>query len=194
MNTGEYFALGTFIVFASIPVTVAILSRIKPKQMGREVANEPPRPPKLLKNFYTGHYLGGIPGGGITFNISYDITYCTVEGDYFKFTGGFKGIEFERIRRDRVNEIIVEDKSKVAQRLNGIEKTALNKIVYPETKQGKYYCLVIDWNDHTGGKQYSFFQFAGSGKEGLANSAANTLRRWLSREKINGENFQSQAT
>ena len=173
MESGEYFALGTFIFFASIPVTLAILSRIKPMQFGKEVPHEPPKP-QLLKNYYTGEYLGSVPSGGKLFNIS----YCTVDGDSFKFTGGIRGIEFERIPMDNVNEIIVEDKSLIAQRVPEIEKSALNKIVSPETKQRKYYCLFIDWNDKKGAKHYSFFQFGGSGKEGLANTAANTLKRW----------------
>ncbi len=65
---------------------------------------------------------------------------------------------------DNVNEIIVEDKSLIAPRVPEIEKSALNKIVSPETKQRKYYCLFIDWNDKKGVKHYSFFQFGGSGK------------------------------
>jgi hypothetical protein len=75
-----------------------------------------------------------------------------------------------------------------------IDKSALDKIVSPISKQRKYYCLFIDWDDKTGAKHYSFFQFGGSGKEGLSNSAANTLKRWLSQEEINGERLQPQAT
>ena len=189
MESGEYFAIGTFICFGSIVVILAILSKIKPKQSAKEVSHELPKP-KLLKNFYIGEYLGSVPDGSKPFNIS----YCTVDGDSFKFTGGIRGIEFERIPMDNVNEIIVEDKALVAQRVPAIEKSALNKIVSPETKQRKYYCLFIDWNDKKGAKHYSFFQFGGSGKEGLANSAANTLKRWVSREEINGERLQPQAT
>ncbi len=189
MESGEYFALGTFICFGCVLAILAILPKIKPKQTAKEVSPELPKP-KLLKNFYIGEYLGSIPGGSKTFNIS----YCTVDGNSFKLTGGIRGIEFERIPMDNVNEIIVEDKSLIAQRVTEIEKSALNKIVSPETKQRKYYCLFIDWNDKKGAKHYSFFQFGGSGKEGLANSAANTLKRWMSREEINGERLHTQAT
>jgi len=177
MESGEYFAIGTFICFGSVAVIFAILSRIKPKQTEKEVPHEPPKP-QLLKNFFTGEYLGSVPSGSKPFNIS----YCTVDGDSFKFTGGIRGIEFERIPMDNVNEIIVEDKSLITQRIPEIEKSALNKIVSPETKQRKYYCLFIDWNDKKGAKHYSFFQFGGAGKEGLANSAANTLKRWVHQE------------
>jgi len=189
MESGEYFAIGTFICFGSVAVIFAILSRIKPKQTAKEVPPALPKP-KLLKNFYIGEYLGSIPDGSKPFNIS----YCTVDGNSFKFTGGIRGIEFERIPIDNVNAIIVEDKALVAQRLPAIEKSALDNIVPSETKQRKYYCLFIDWNDKKGAKHYSFFQFGGSGKEGLANSAANTLKRWVSREEINGERLQHQAT
>jgi hypothetical protein len=188
MNSGEYFALGVFIFFASIPVTLAILSRIKPKQFDVGVPHEPQKP-KLQKNFYVGDYLGNIPGGSKPVNIS----YCTVDENFFKFTGGIRGIEFQRIPIDSVNTITVEDKALVAQRVPEIEKSALDKIVSPETKQRKYYCLFIDWKDKRGVKYYSFFQFGGSGKEGLANSAANTLRRWMSREEVQGERLQPQS-
>jgi len=177
MNSGEYFALGTFICFGSVAAILAILARIKPKQTAKEVSPELPKP-KLIKNFYIGEYLGSIPDGSKPFSVS----YCTVDGNCFKFTGGMRGIEFERIPIDNVNTIIVEDKALVAQRVPAIEKSALDKIVSPETKQRKYYCLFIDWNDKKGAKHYSFFQFGGAGKEGLANSAANTLKRWVHQE------------
>lgn len=177
MESGEYFAIGTFICFGSIPVLLLILSRIKPKQ------TIPPKPPKpqLLKNFYTGEYLGSIPHGSKPFNIS----YCTVDGNSFKFTGGIRGIEFERIPMNSVNTIIIEDKALVAHRLSAIKKSALDKIVPLKIKQRKYYCLLIDWSDKKGVKKYSLFQFAGTGKEGLANSAANTLKRWVHPEDAN---------
>jgi hypothetical protein len=186
MNSGEYFALGVFICFASIPVTLAILSRIKPRNSGKEEPHGDPKP-QLLKNFYTGEYLGSIPCDGKPFNTS----YCTVDGNCFKFTGGIRGIEFERIPMDSVNTIVVEDKALVAQRLPAIEKSALDKIVSPKTRQRKYYCLFMDWNDQKGVKHFSFFQFVGSGKEGLASSAANSLKRWMSREEISGEKLQT---
>jgi hypothetical protein len=189
MESGEYFAIGTFICFGSVVVILAILSKIKPKQSAKEVSHELPKP-KLLKNFYMGNYLGNIPGGSKPVNIS----YCTVDENFFKFTGGIRGIEFQRIPIDSVNTITVEDKALVAQRVPEIEKSALDKIVSPETKQRKYYCLFIDWNDKRGVKYYTFFEFAGSGREGLANSAASTLKRWVSREEINGERLQPQAT
>ena len=189
MESGEYFALGIFICFGGIAVTIAILSKIKPKQTAKETSPELAKP-KLQKNFYIGEYLGSIPGGSKPFNIS----YCTVDGNSFKFTGGIRGIEFERIPIDNVNAIIVEDKALVAPRVPAIDKSALDKIVSPISKQQKYYCLFIDWNDKNGAKHYSFFQFGGSGKEGLANSAANTLKRWMSQEEINGERLQPQAT
>ena len=99
MESGEYFAIGTFICFGSVVVILAILSKIKPKQSAKEVSHELPKP-KLLKNFYIGEYLGSIPDGSKTFNIS----YCTVDGNSFKFTGGIRGIEFERIPMDNVND------------------------------------------------------------------------------------------
>ena len=184
MESGEYFAIGIFICFGSIAVILAILSRIKPKHAKKEVSSEPPKP-KLLKNFFTGEYLGSVPDSSKPFSIS----YCTVDGNTFKFTGGIRGIEFERIPIDNVNTVIVEDKALVAQRVPAIEKSELDKIVSPKTKQGKYCCLFLDWNDKNGAKHYSFFQFGSSGKDGLANSAANTLQRWMS-----GEKLQPQAT
>jgi hypothetical protein len=187
MNSGEYFALVIFICFASIPVTLAILSRIKPKQFDNGLPHEPQKP-KLQKNFYVGDYLGNIPGSSKPVNIS----YCTVDENFLKFTGGIRGIEFQRIPIDSVNTISVEDKALVAQRVPEIEKSALDKIVSPETKQRKYYCLFIDWKDKRGVKYYTFFQFGGSGKEGLANSAANTLKRWVHPEDVTAEKSQLQ--
>jgi hypothetical protein len=179
MESGEYFTLVIFICFASIPIILAIISRIKPKQTGKEVSPELPKP-KLLKNFFIGEYLGSIPGNSKRFNIS----YCTVDGDCFKFTGGIRGIEFKRIPIANVNSVTVEDKALVVQRTLSIEKASIDSIVSSKTKQGKYCCLFIDWNDKDGAKHYSFFQFGSSGKEGLANSAANTLKRWLAGEKL----------
>jgi hypothetical protein len=89
MESGEYFAIGVFICFGSIAVILAIVSRIKPKHAKKEITSEPPKL-KLLKNFFTGEYLGSVPENSMTFSIS----YCTVDGDAFKFTGGIRGIEF----------------------------------------------------------------------------------------------------
>ena len=179
MESGEYFAIGVFICFGSIAVIFAILSRIKPKHAKKVISSEPPKP-KLLKNFFIGEYLGSIPGNSKRFNIS----YCTVDGDSFKFTGGIRGIEFKRIPIANVNNVLVEDKALVAQQVPTLEKSALDSIVSPKTRQGKHCCLYIDWNYKNGAKNYSFFQFGSSGKEGLANSAANALQRWMSGEKL----------
>jgi hypothetical protein len=194
----KYFVVGFFILVGGVVAVISLMSRKKSEhqenqQINKQTThktNEQPLAIQPPKRFFMGKCLGGIPNG----SVAYEVAYCSVDGDTFKFTSGMRGIEFASIPRAKINTIIVEDKSMIAQKLNDIDKSTLDKIINPRTKQNKYCCLVIDWNDKDGARQYSFFEFAGSGKQGLATDAANVFNRWMSREDISGERLQPQAT
>ena len=185
----KYFVIGLFIVIGVVVAVFSLMSRKKSEhqenqQINKQTThqtNEQPQAIQPPKRFFMGKYLGGIPNG----SVACEIAYCSVDRDTFKFTKGMGGIEFESIPQAKINTIIVEDKSLIAQKLNDIDKSTLDKIINPKTKQNKYYCLVIDWNDKDGARQYSFFEFAGSGQKGLLNDAANTLNRWVQKTDSN---------
>ena len=194
----KYFVVGFFILVGGVVAVISLMSRNKSEhqenqQINKQTThktNEQPQTIQPPKRFFMGKCLGGIPNG----SVAYEVAYCSVDGDTFKFTSGMRGIEFASIPRAKINTIIVEDKSLIAQKLNDIDKSTLDKIINPRTKQNKYCCLVIDWNDKDGARQYSFFEFAGSGKQGLATDAENAFNSWMSREEINGERLRAKTT
>lgn len=185
----KYFVIGLFIVIGVVVAVILLISRKKSgHQENQQIINqtthltiEQPQEIQYPKRFCMGKYLGGIPNG----SAACDIAYCSVDRDTLKFTKGMGGDEFESIPQAKINTIIVEDKSLIAQKLNGIDKSTLDKIISPKTKQNKYYCLVIDWDYKDGARQYSFFEFAGSVQKGLLNDAANTLKRWVQKADSN---------
>jgi len=185
----KYFVIGLFIVIGVVVAVISLMSRKKSEhqenqQINKQTThktNEQPQAIQPPKRFFMGKYLGGIPNA----SVASEVAYCSVDGDTFKFTSGMRGIEWASIPRDKLNTIIIEDKSVIAQKLNDIDKSTLDKIINPRTKQNKYYCLVIDWNDKDGIRQYSFFEFAGSGKQDLATDAANALKRWVQKADSN---------
>jgi hypothetical protein len=187
----KYFVVGLFIVIGGVVAISSLMSRKKSAQQeNRQInkqtthlTNEQSQTLQPPKRFHMGKYLGGIPNS----SAACEIAYCSVAGDTFKFTSGMRGVEFASIPQAKINTIIVEDKSLVAQKLNGIDKATLDKIINPKTKQNKYCCLVIDWNDNDGTRQSSFFEFAGSEKQSLATDAANVFNRWMSREDTSGD-------
>ena len=194
----KYFVVGFFLLVGGVVAVFSLMSRKKSKHQENQQTNkqtnhqtnEQQQAIQPSKRFFMGKYLGGIPNS----SVASEVAYCSVDGDTFKFTSGMRGIEWASIPRDKLNTIIIEDKSVIAQKLNDIDKSTLDKIINPRTKQNKYYCLVIDWNDKDGIRQYSFFEFAGSGKQDLATDAANAFNRWMSREEIKGERLQPQET
>jgi hypothetical protein len=190
----KYFVIGLFILVGVVVAVISLMSRKKSENQENQPTthqkNKQPQAIHYPQRFFMGKYLGGFPNVSVVC----EVTYCSIDGDTCKVTSGMRGVECTSIPLSKINKITVEDKFLIAQKLNDIDKSALDKIITPGTKQNKYYCLAIDWDDKDGTRQYSFFEFAGSGKQDLATDAANAFNRWMSREEIKGERLQPQET
>ena len=117
-------------------------------------------------------YLAGLPSG----NAAVSSVVCAVTEDEFVFLAEF-GRELGRIPRDRITQVLVEDKSRVTQRLTVPRMLALGvfSLAYPKKEKQEEYCLVIDWSDGKGIRHNSVFEFTGPLCNNRANSAANKL-------------------
>jgi hypothetical protein len=87
--------------------------------------------------------------------------------------------EVDRIPRDSINQVIVDDKSKITQRLTVIRMVTLGvfSLAAPQTVRHQQFCLVVDWNDEKGVRQNTVFEFSGIDAKSRANEAANMLSK-----------------
>jgi hypothetical protein len=129
-----------------------------------------------LGKVFVGKYLVGLPNS----DDPSDSVECAVNEDNFIFIGDY-GKELGRIPRDLINQIFVDDKSQISQRLTVTRMLVLGIFSLAAPKQTKYkeYCLVIDWDDVTGVRHNSIFEFSGNNCETLAIRAANTLIKYI---------------
>jgi hypothetical protein len=105
-----------------------------------------------------GKYLAGLPNVGQS---AFEID-CAVVGNDFLFLDAI-GRELDKIPRDSINQIIVDDKSQITQRLTVTRIVALGvfALAAPKAQKHKTFCLVIDWDDEKGVRQNTLFEFEG---------------------------------
>jgi len=156
-----------------------------------------------------GHYLAGLPD----ITESPKEIYCAEQGDDFVFLEFSQetqsvigrtyipslfardrivsssyiphGPVLGKIPRDSINEVIVDDRSQIAQRLTVTRMLTLGifSLAAPKAKKHKNFCLVIDWDDDNGTRQNTVFEFKGWSSNASANLAAQFLRE-RSRPKV----------
>ena len=120
-----------------------------------------------------GTYLTGLKG---TSDYVPDVR-CRLEGNDFVFFSAAKGV-LGSIPRDGINEIIAENKTRIYERIT-IPRAALVGIFSLGIRKQykvKEWCLLIDWEEVSGVRQNTIFEFSGKYCETLVNKAANTLR------------------
>lgn len=129
-----------------------------------------------LTSLPLGKYLAGLPN----VNQSEIEVECAVIENEFLLLGP-DGEVLDSIPRDAVNQIIVDDKSQITQRLTVTRIAAFGVLALaaPKTEKHKTFCVLIDWDDESGSKQNTVFEFSGEDSGSLANTAANTLRKHL---------------
>jgi hypothetical protein len=120
-----------------------------------------------------GRYLTGLPRVA---DQTPDVE-CTVDGNDFVFQTT-RGTRLGRIPRDSVNQIVAEDKSRIRERITVPRVLALGIFSLGVKKGSKIqeWCMVIDWDDESGVKENTVFEFSGTFCEVLVNKAANLLR------------------
>ncbi len=136
---------------------------------------EAPKEIELRERFSMGGYLGGIPNS----TTQAPLVFCAVTEDSFIFVKGRKGAEIGRIPREVVNNITMCEKSQVAQHLTDEEKLSIGKI--SASKKDERHCLVLSWENSSGPKHNSVFEFF---EQVSADSAAQELKKWMKQKQI----------
>ena len=126
---------------------------------------------------HLGRCLGGFPGLAEK-PAPFAPVECEATDEEFVFRKS--GYEIGRIRRDCINEVVLEHSSKIGRRLSAMRMAfrGFFALAVPKTKKRReYYLVAIDWNDATGVRQNTVFRFTGLSAQTLAYKAAEAFRK-----------------
>ena len=179
-NSGDAGTFACCIIPIVIFVIIIVMGVAQAKEQKLKVESQNQRRNKKLEELKptartsVGKYLAGLPNVGQS---AFEID-CVVVGDQFLFLDGI-GRELDKIPRDSINQIIVDDKSQITQRLTVPRLIALGVFAFaaPVAQKHKTFCLVVDWDDEKGLRQNTVFEFEGESSAAQANAAANLLKR-----------------
>lgn len=136
-----------------------------------------------IEKVKVGKYLTGFPDAD---NPTEWVVDCVITDKSFVFISGF-GNELGRISRNSINQILIDIKSQISQRLTATRMLTMGifALAAPKKKNIKEYCLIIDWDDYRGVKNNTVFEFADEFCESSANKAANILSKYIKPKAIN---------
>ena len=125
------------------------------------------------RGFEIGKYLTGLDHAK-----EEEFVNCKITDHHFVFIKGFFRKELGKIPRDSINQIIVEDRSKITQRLTMPRLLALGPFAFafPKKQEHTSYYLLIDWEDEKGIRHNTIFEFK---KVKEANRARNNILKFL---------------
>ena len=166
-----------FIIFVIIIVVVIGLidvseKRAKIKAVFKSIGS--------IEEIHLPKYLGGFENASVEQNG----VFCAItESDFVFLTakiGREIGKEIGKISRNSINDIILEDKSFVAQRLTATRILTLGifSLAAPKKKKDKEYCIVFDWEDENFVKQNVVFEFSGYGADEFSRKAFHFLNKY----------------
>jgi preprotein translocase subunit SecE len=123
-----------------------------------------------------GKYIAGLPNAD---DSATDVD-CAITKNHFVFFSEINK-ELGKIPRNSINQIIIDDKTKIAQRLtvNRMLTFGIFSLAAPKKKTYSEFCLVIDWQDKRGIRQNTIFEFTGDEANKNANRAANCLQKYI---------------
>ncbi len=129
-----------------------------------------------VASVHIGSYLVGLPNVD---QVNTKIEALVTEQD-FTFIDAL-GNQLDSIPRNSINQIFAEDKSQISQRLTVTRLVTLGifALAAPKKRKHKEFCVAIDWDDTNGMKQNTVFQFSGVNSSTEANTAANTLKKYV---------------
>ncbi|CAN5247001.1 hypothetical protein BH18ACI2_BH18ACI2_14060 [soil metagenome] len=162
------------LIFFGVPIFYFVL------KAKRKYKNKIYEEVDAIESVTLGKYLVGLPNAKHT---GCQVECSFSERDFIFIARNYythRGIELDRIPRDSVNQIIVDNKSQITQRLTATRIIALGvfSLAAPKKRKIEEFCLVIDWDDNNGMRQNSVFEFSGSNCMALANQAANKLKEY----------------
>lgn len=163
-------------VFVGIVLVVAFIAMMKKTTTEINQKKEAfikNREPLNSAGINVGKYLTGLP------NVTEPIQmFCFVTDKDFLFTkNAFE--EVGKIPRDAINNILVDDKSQITQRLTATRMLTLGifSLAAPKKKKIEEYCLLIDWDDENGTRSNTVFEFSEQNALQSSNVALNELKK-----------------
>jgi len=130
-----------------------------------------------------GEYLIGLPTIDKLSKIEGEVE-CIITEDSFVFLTKL-GREIGRIPRDSINQIFVDDRSQILQRITVTRLLTLGifSLAAPKKKRHEEYYLVIDWDDKAGIRHNTIFKFSGYNSIPQANKALSALLKNIKPKK-----------
>lgn len=124
-----------------------------------------------------GKYLVGLDG----VDAPVDAVECVVTPEFFVFEASANGTTLGNILRKQVEEVIVDDKSQMMQRLTVTRMVAFGifALAAPKTRTVSAWCVAVHWTDVRGMNRAAVFEFTGDNPQGSANRAANFLLKHI---------------
>ena len=164
-----------------VPILLLILiiiigvSQAKEQKAQKEKQNQKLAELKSIARTSVGKHLTGLPN----IRQSSSEVECAIVDNNFLFFDAV-GRELGKIPRDSVNQIIIDVKSQITQRLTATRIIALGvfALAAPKAQKHKTFCLVIDWDDNKGVRENTVFEFTGENSNSQANAAASLLRKY----------------
>ena len=135
-------------------------------------------------HFTVGRYVVGLEGS----NGSVNNVQCVITPKDFVFaTMGAR--ELGRVPRNSVEEVMMDDKSQITQRLTLTRMVTLGvfSLAAPKRKKIKEWCVAVHSKDSKGLNRAAVFEFVGSAPERDANRAANLLMKYILRNDQDGQ-------
>ena len=171
-NSSFYFCCIVVAILLIISIVISVRSANEKEQTKKEKIETL----KPIASINLGKHITGLSNVGQ----HDDPITCVILQNNFVFISS-AGQELGRISRDSINQIVVDDRSKITQSVTVGRVLALGifALAVPATKKLSDYYLLIDWNNESGEKENTIFEFDMPSANVLANQAATTLRHYI---------------
>lgn len=163
--------IGVIIIFIGV-----IMMSVKKAQEDRTKLNVYLKEKEFIDNFQIGKHLTGLKNAVASDLV---ITCAVLENDFVFLRSN--GNEIDRIKRDSINQIVIDNKSQITQRITVGRLLTLGifSLAAPKTENLLNFCILIDWDNENGVQENAVFEFSGTDSNVKANSAANLLKKYV---------------
>ena len=165
-----------FCIVVAISLIIGIVISARSANKKEQAKKEKIEKLKPIARLNLGKHITGLNNVG-----QYDdpITCAVLENNFLFISSG--GKELGRIPRNSINQIVVDDRSKITQSVTVGRVLALGifALAVPATKKLSDYYLLIDWNNESGEKENTIFEFDMPSANIFANQAATALRHYI---------------
>jgi hypothetical protein len=173
--------IGIIIIFFIVLLGLLIIFLIRQRQSRKELETVG------LATIPMGAYLTGLPN---VLEANGEILASVTKDSYIFYSGEITRKEIGKIPIQAVEQISVEDKTSISQRvtLSRILVLGLFALAAPKKTEHKDFYLVIEWQDEKGYQEKTVFRFQGYLAQKSAKQAAIILKSYL--QQKNSKNIE----